>query len=143
MIRLKKIIMEEQEFIEMYQKSFQDHDTPLPMNVYHIYDDDEIIAFCSVNIESRGTLYLQYVGFLKEVEGHKKYKYFVETIAGLHKLGYPYISGAIHNRNIVALIWALRSGFIIYGIRGDTRGDIYVQVLHEHEEVLRWQVGKD
>jgi hypothetical protein len=59
----------------------------------------------------------------------KKYQYYRETVEALHKMGFPFIMGAISNQNTVALMWALRSGFKIIGARQASNGELFVEIL--------------
>ncbi|MDD2671825.1 MAG: hypothetical protein PHG91_09945 [Syntrophales bacterium] len=102
---------------------------PLPAVVHAICENGKRVAFCSVYVHSRGNLYLQYIGFAKDAEPGKKYGYYVETLKALHALGYPFIMGAISNKNKRALMWALRAGFEIHGCRQDTGGELFIEVL--------------
>src|SRR5574343_1429310 len=95
-----------------------------------VYDNEKRIAFCSVYVHSLGNLYLQHIAFATGIDKSKKYGYYLGIMEALHKMGFPYIMGAISNKNRRALMWAIRSGFIINGTRQATNGDLYVEVLH-------------
>jgi len=96
---------------------------------YVMYEDDKKIAYASAYPHSVGNLYLQYIWFSEGAI--KRYYYFTKFVDYFHELGWQYILGAIDNKNIVALMWALRKGFKIIGIRQATDNTLYVEVLRE------------
>ncbi|MFB3926467.1 MAG: hypothetical protein ACE14T_10480 [Syntrophales bacterium] len=129
MIDLVAVQYTPEQFKEVYREAFGDDDVPLPGVVFKIEDEGRRVAFCSVYVHGWGTLYLQYIGFAKDVEPGKKYGYYVDTLKALHALGYPGIMGAISNKNKRALMWALRAGFEIHGCRQNVGGELFIEVL--------------
>ena len=133
MIRLQQTELKPEEYQQIFSEGFGEYNGEIPQSVFLVFDGDKRIGFCSVYVHSRGNLYLQSIAFAKDVEAEKKYGYYLETLKALHDLGYPFIMGAISNKNKPALIWALRSGFEINGIRQATNGEMFVEVLHKGE----------
>ena len=130
-MRLEKVTPTPEETRQIFIEAFGEYDESfLPQHVLYVYDNDERVAFCSVYPHSVGTLYLQYIGFLKGVQ--KKYLYYKQTIEALHQLGFPFIMGTISNNNTVAIMWALRSGFKIIGARQASNGELFVEILRRY-----------
>ena len=130
-VEIQRINPTPEEYEAMYKQAF-DGQTPMPHHVFAVMVDGEMMAFASVYEHSWGNLVLQHIGFLNTVMG-SKYSIYVKTIDALHGLGYPFIMGIIDSRNIIALMWALRSGFLINGCRQATDGKLYVEVLRRKE----------
>jgi len=128
-VTLKQIGVSLEEYQELFLDGFGESGGEIPHVVFSVQDGETRVAYCSVNGHSRGNLYLQHIFFAKGIE--KKYGYYVETLKALHALGFPFIMGAISNKNKVALMWALRSGFEINGVRIATDGKVFVEVLHK------------
>ena len=129
MITLIKTDLTPDQFREWYMEAFHDEDVPIPAILLKVMDGEKRVGFCSVYVHSRGTLYLQYLGFAKDAAPGKKYGYYTATLKALHGQGFPFIMGAINSKNHRALMWALRSGWTINGCRQATSGDLYVEVL--------------
>jgi len=128
MINLVEINPSQEEMREMFIESFGEHEnTFLSQHVFLVCEGDTEIAWCSGYPHSKGTLYLQYIGFRKGIT--KQYTYYKETVKALHEMGYPWIMGTIDNENVVAIMWALRSGFKIIGARQASDGKLYVEIL--------------
>ncbi len=135
MIKLQRAELKPEEFKEIFCEGFGEYNGEMPQTVFLAFDSDKRVAFCSVYVHNRGNLYLQYLAFAKDIEIEKKYGYYVEVLEALHKFGYPFIMGAINSKNKKALIFALRSGFQINGVRQDTKKELFVEILHQQEVI--------
>lgn len=131
MIRLQLTELSQEEYEQVFCEGFGEYNGEIPQSVFLVFDDDKRVAFCSVYVHSRGNLYLQHIAFAKGAG--KTYGHYVETLKALHDLGFPFIMGAISNKNTRALMWALRSGFEINGTRQSTSGELFVEILHHNE----------
>jgi hypothetical protein len=130
MIRLVKAKLTPEEYQKIFAEGFGEYNGELPQSVVLVCDGDTRVGFFSAYVHSLGNLYLQHMAFARDSDPGKRYQYFVETIEMLHDLGYPFLMGAVHNKNKRALLWAIRSGFEIHGIRQNTTGELYVEILH-------------
>ena len=76
------------------------------------------------------TFYIQRSGILKPLRKQKLAAgFFDDVVERLKSDGYRYLSAAIRNDNMPALIVALKSGFTVHGVRMDTRGVLYVEII--------------
>ena len=134
MIELRNEQLSEERYREMFVEAFGKYDEGhIPSNVFTVYDGDNPVGFCTCEAHGRGLLHLQYAGFLKSVSGINKYRYYIEVLRTLHGMGYPIITGIINSLNNRALMWALRSGFRIVGVRQVFNGNLLVEIVHTQE----------
>jgi len=132
-IRLEKADLSQEEYEKLFCEGFGEYKGEMPQHTFLVFDADRRIAFCSVYAHSAGNLYLQHIAYAKDVEVGNKYRHYLEILKALHDLGFPFIMGAISNKNKGALMFALRSGFKINGVRQATTGELFVEVLHYQE----------
>lgn len=130
MITLQKVKVTFEEYRDLFYEGFGEYNGELGQTVYFILNGDKRVAFCSVYVHNLGALYLQYIASAKDADPGKKFGYYLDTLKALHNLGFPLIMGAINNRNKIALLWALRAGFLIQGVRQATDKELFVEVVH-------------
>lgn len=93
-------------------------------------DDDEKIMFVTVTILSYGTVHIQYAGYIKD-DVSDKIRYWKLFIKYVKSLGYLGITGNVYQKNRVALMWALRTGFNVNGCHQDTSGNLFIEIAKE------------
>jgi hypothetical protein len=129
-MKIEHITVTLDQFRELIIEGFGEYSGELPQAVYIILDEEKQVGFCSVCRNGRGSLDLQYIACMKGVDPSKKYRIYSETVQALHDLGFPFITGAVSNKNKGALMWAIRAGFVIKGVRQAITGELFVEVLH-------------
>ena len=123
-----------EKYIQMHMDSFGKYTQHNPVQVYLGFDEDKEIGFVAVNPITDTTLMLHFIGFTKDVMENclreQKVQYFIEAYEIFKSMGFKYITGMVEGKNTKALIWALKAGFKILGLRA--RGtDVLLEVIKE------------
>jgi hypothetical protein len=124
----KQGTMDIKEFHKLYELSFhKKNENIIPANTVLIYDDKKYVGFLDLTILSKTAVYLKYIGFSKfDMKLLKYCKGAFEHIQ--NDLGYKFISASIDTKNRLALLWAIKAGFIIHGFKVQD-GSGYVEII--------------
>lgn len=133
MIEVKKIAITDIAHLypEIYLSVFDEIDPfQCPSIVYLGFENGNYIGFLSGYLHNARTFLIQYAGLIREHRGYKTLVIFREAMKEIEK-EYRYIMCLISNKNSSALRLTLKEGFLIHGIRQDTLGDLYVELIKE------------
>lgn len=124
----KQGTMDIDEFHKLYELSFhKKNENIIPSNVVLIYDDKKYVGFLDLTILSKTSVYLKYIGFAKF--DMKLFKYCKSAFEHIQsELEYKYILASVDTRNKLALLWAIKAGFIIHGFKVQD-GAGYIEVM--------------
>ena len=119
-------------FRELYKRVFGEeaYEGERPSMLAVIKDDGKTVGFMSGYAENTTSFYLQRIGVIGKRAISRKHWHGAAEHAEL--MGFRYVTGAIRNDNVKALLVALHSGWVIHGFRVDTAGNQYVQVIKDN-----------
>lgn len=122
---------------EIYKSVFKEWTTEgnLPADIYVGYDNDEYGGFLSGYSISRDTWYMQRAGFIVGEQGKRKnYARGMQAMLLLHEK-WKHILTLVKNTDAHVLRMAIGIGFKIIGVRQDTTGILWVELIHSREVV--------
>lgn len=137
MIEIHKMHIEDIKDIypAIYKQVFDETDDfQCPSVVYLWFKNGEFKGFLSGYVHNLVTFYLQYTGIVREKRGYGTLEMFRAGIKEIDK-EFPSIMTVIKNDNIVAIKMALQVHFIPHGIRQDTKGQLYLELIRKRENV--------
>jgi predicted GNAT superfamily acetyltransferase len=104
-----------------------------PAMVYTGEDAEHgMIGFLAGYFHNLETLYIQRIALTEDLRGRQLVPvFFAEAMAYARQGGVKYLMGAVKNTNRRALIAALKVGFLVNGLRMDTQGRVFVEVIFE------------
>jgi len=104
-----------------------------PSEVYLGYEEECFLGFISGYIVSPNTWYLQRAGFKIGKQGNVgNLRKYLEALSKIHE-EYGFILTRVINTDIKPLKMDIMAGFIIIGIRQDTSGKLWVELIHKKE----------
>jgi len=122
-------ILTEDEYKKLVEETLGEYRPHIQHKVVLCKDDEKIKAFFSYYPYTPKTMFLHYCWFNKGVTINK-----VKCWLGFFeyaKNDFQYIMGVVDARNKQALIWALKTGFEITGMRLDVSKNLIIDVIRE------------
>jgi len=118
------------------KEAFGENDATVPSMTFIQKYGDRITSFASAYIHNLTTMYIQTIGFINGAK--PSYREYVKMVEEVEAEGYLFTMGTILNTNVTAIVWALRSGFVISGVRVSSDGKLYVEILRANKTPKRF-----
>ncbi|MBE3116490.1 hypothetical protein IMZ68_04730 [Candidatus Bathyarchaeota archaeon] len=130
-MRFERTTLDIDKFQDLYEQAFgKKNEFAIPSDVILGYDEDKYMGFVDIVKQTTNSCYLKYIGFGKDVP--HSFGYFKEVVNYISSLGFQIIMGAIDNSRQTTLIWALRAGFKIIGVR-IAGGCTFIEIMREEK----------
>ena len=127
--------LSKERYIQLHMDSFGKYEEHNPSDIWFGYDGDRLIGWGTVTATTPKTLYIQFIGFTKDVMENdtpeQKVAYLMEAFIGIKGMGYKYITGFIENTNFKAIIWGAKAGFKIVGLRSRGASPVLLEIVLE------------
>jgi hypothetical protein len=127
--------LSKERYIQLHMDAFGKHEEHNPSDIYLGYDGERLIGFATVRATTPTTLYIQFIGFTKDViendSKEQKVGYLMNAFIILKSMGFKYITGFIENTNAKAIIWAMKAGFKITGLRSRGASPALLEIILE------------
>lgn len=125
-----------EEYKQLFKEAFEGQydEMQIPSLIFVGTIGGKRIGFASGYVHNKNTFYLQYVAILPKwwLGGHssKQFKWFEVWVISLYKSGFRYILTYIESKKNPALMMALENGWEIMGLRVDTLGRKFVELIY-------------
>jgi len=128
-------ILNEDEYKKLVIDSVEGYIPHVQHNIIVCEEDNKKVAVFNWFIYGVDTIFLHRCWFFPEFKSRiMKLKYWVGFCNFVKGKGYRYIMGVIDSHNTPALIWALKTGFIIVGIRLSIDNQLIVDIVKDLKE---------
>ncbi len=130
--RIHKLLYSEVKEIypDLFTRIFDRNDKQIPTYVYIGFLGEAYVGFVSAYMHNLDSLYLQYAGFDKVINKHKRFFLFEKVVKFIHR-EYRNVVFRIENTNTPAIKMAIFTGFKIIGVRFD--GVLFVEFIKTRE----------
>ena len=127
--------LSKERYIQYHMEAFGKWEEHNPSEIYIGYDGDRVIGFAVTRETTPTNLYVQFIGFTKDVMENdtkeQKVGYLMEAFNYFREKKYKYIMGFIENTNFKAIIWAAKAGFKIVGLRSRGASPALLEIILE------------
>ena len=128
-------ILNEDDYKKLVLDSVGDYIPHIKHNIIICEEENNKVAVFNWFIYGTNTMFLHRCWFFPEFKNRiMKLKYWNGFCNFVKEKGYRYIMGVINSQNKPALIWSLKTGFNITGVRQSIDKQLIIEIVKDLEE---------